>query len=283
MKRAALLAIWIAMFRASALAQSAPSQGNEQALQAAAANPLASLVSVPFQLNANIRQSPLGGTGATLNIQPVIPVSLSSTTNVIVRTIVPTAYVPLLSTAPNVGQTYGIGPINPQFYFIPSKPKSLIVGPGVTFLLPTSTGPLLGPNKWAAGPDLAIVDLTKYTLYGFIANNVWSFAGSPANVNVNSFFIQPFYTRNFAHGMGITASSQTSANWNAPSGQKWTVPLLITVSQLQLAAGNKPISVSGGVGYNLLRPLNTGTFIVRFQVTLLYPTAPAAGAATRSP
>jgi hypothetical protein len=142
----------------------------------------------------------------------------------------------------------------------------------VTFLLPTSTNPLVGTNKWAAGPDVAIVATTKTTLLGFIANNLWSFAGSPAGTNINSFFIQPFYTKNFAHGMGLTIQSQTTANWLAPGDQKWTIPVFLGVSQLQ-KAGRQPLSVSGGIGYNTVRPFGTSTWFARFQVSLLYPAA----------
>jgi hypothetical protein len=253
---------------ASAAAGSPDEEAN---LQKAAANPLASLISVPFQFNANFDQGPLHAIGATLNIQPVIPLSLGGNTNLILRAIVPVAYVPVMNLNPQAGGVLGLGSINPQLYFVPAKPRALLIGPGVTFLLPTSTNPLIGPNKWAAGPDIAIVEQGDSGLYGFIANNLWSFAGSPSNVNVNSFFIQPFYSRTLAHGVTLTASSQTSVNWNAPGNQKWTVPVFFSVSQLQHTPGRPPVTVAGTLGYNLLRPLNSGTWIARFQVTFLYP------------
>ncbi|HEY5426397.1 MAG TPA: hypothetical protein VIJ77_07595, partial [Candidatus Tumulicola sp.] len=137
---------------------------------------------------------------------------------------------------------------------------------------PTSTNPLVGPNKWAAGPDIAVVATTKGSLTGFIANNLWSFAGSPRALDINGFFIQPFYVRNFAHGVGLTLQSQTTANWNAPGNAKWTIPVFLGISQLQ-KTGRQPLSVSGGVGYNALRPAGTSTWFARFQVTLLYPVA----------
>ena len=249
-----------------------PDADAQAKLQAAAANPLASLISLPFQENAIFDVGPLHATGASMNIQPVVPLPISKKTTMIFRTIVPFTYVPQLNTNPLVGNVFGLGMINPQLYFVPSNPGSLTIGPGVTFLLPTSTNSLVGPNKWAVGPDIAVVKLTKHTLYGFIANNLWSFAGSPNGLNINSFFIQPFYTRNFAHGMGIGASSQTTANWNAPANQKWTVPILINVTQLQKPA-SIPLSILGGIGYNMIRPIGTGTWFVRFQVTLLYPAA----------
>jgi hypothetical protein len=243
----------------------------EASLQKAAANPVSSLISLPYQFNGNFDEGPLHTIGATMNVQPVIPMALSARTNLIFRMIVPISYVPVMSTNPQSGGVLGLGAINPQFYFVPSRSRAFIIGPGVSLLLPTTTNPLIGPNKWAAGPDFAVVEQGSSGVYGFIANNVWSFAGSPSNVALNTFFIQPFYSRTLAHGVTLTASSQTSANWNAPGNQKWTVPLLFSLSRLQHSPGQPPVTVAGAVGYNLLRTANAGTWIARFQVTFLYP------------
>ena len=54
------------------------------------ANPIASLISVPFQANEDWGFGPTGnGYKFTLNIQPVIPISISKDWNLIVRTILP--------------------------------------------------------------------------------------------------------------------------------------------------------------------------------------------------
>jgi hypothetical protein len=242
------------------------------ALQAAAANPLGDLISVPFQLNANYNVGPYHQFGYTMNVQPVVPLPVGDKTTLIFRTIVPFTYVPELNKSPLVGNIVGLGQLNPQLYFIPTRAGSFTFGPGVTFLLPTATNPLTGTNKWAIGPDVAIVATTKTTLVGFIANNLWSFAGSPQGVNINSFFIQPFYTKNIAHGVGLAIQSQTTANWEAVGNQKWTVPVFFSISQLQ-KAGRQPLQLAGGIGYNAIRPFQTATWFTRFQVSLLYPVA----------
>jgi hypothetical protein len=53
------------------------------------ANPIASLISVPFQSNYDCCFGPLKGGEYTLNIQPVIPISINAQWNLILRTIVP--------------------------------------------------------------------------------------------------------------------------------------------------------------------------------------------------
>src|SRR5262245_36488354 len=69
---------------------SAQAQENNDALARQLTNPISSLVSVPFQFNADYGAGPDGdGALYTLNIQPVIPLRLNSEWNVISRTILP--------------------------------------------------------------------------------------------------------------------------------------------------------------------------------------------------
>jgi opacity protein-like surface antigen len=52
-------------------------------------NPIADLVSVPFQSNTNFNAGPFDRTQEVLNIQPVVPLHISADWNLISRTIVP--------------------------------------------------------------------------------------------------------------------------------------------------------------------------------------------------
>jgi len=67
---------------------------NSDALRNAAQNPVASLISVPIQENFNFNIGPADRTQNVLNIQPVIPLSVSKNWNLIVRWITPVIYQP---------------------------------------------------------------------------------------------------------------------------------------------------------------------------------------------
>ena len=117
-------------------------------------NPIADLISVPFQNNTNIHQGPYHQSGNILNIQPVIPFHLNEDWNLITRTIIPV--VSQVRLSPTQGPELGLGDTNPQFYFSPRNPQpflsgQLVTGLGPTFLLPTSTDRTLGPGRWASG------------------------------------------------------------------------------------------------------------------------------------
>ena len=76
--------------------QGAPS-GSEQSqsdLAKATQNPLADLISVPFQTNVGFDVGPKGRTQTVTNIQPVIPINLNEEWNLITRTIFPLIHQP---------------------------------------------------------------------------------------------------------------------------------------------------------------------------------------------
>lgn len=114
-------------------------------------NPIASLISVPFQLNYDEGFGTGDGQGWRLNIQPVIPFSMSDDWNLIVRTIVP-----LISQddfAPGIGSDTGLGDITQSFFFSPAAPTDhgATWGVGPVFVYPTATDSNLGGEKWGAG------------------------------------------------------------------------------------------------------------------------------------
>lgn len=122
---------------------------DSQSLAKAAQNPIADLISVPFQNNTNFNYGPRERTQNILNIQPVIPITLSPDWNLITRTIIPIVHQP--SLAKGDSSTTGLGDINPSAFFATSIAKDLLVGFGPTVTLATSTDSDLGSRRYSAG------------------------------------------------------------------------------------------------------------------------------------
>lgn len=254
--------------------QQPPAAGSStEDLQKATQNPVASLISVPFQNNTDYNIGPFARDRNTLNIQPVIPTQLTDSWNLIPRIIVPLAFQPDISQ-PHLG-TFGLGDIQPTFFFAPSKPSKLIWGVGPAFLLPTATDDNLGSGKWCIGPSVvALVQPGKWTL-GALASNLWSFAGSSSRADVNSFTLQYFVNYNLPKGWYLTSAPILTANWNASSGNVWLVPFGGGFGRI-FKMGFQPVNGSVSFYYNAVRPdtVPSPTWQLRLQLALLFPRAP---------
>ncbi len=231
-------------------------------------NPVADLISVPFQFNAAF------GGGAeddgqwyTLNIQPVIPISIAPDWNLIVRTIVPVVGredVVALDTS-----EWGFGNTVQSFFFSPKAPTAggLIWGVGPAFNYPTTTDPLFGPSEWGAGPTgVALVQKGKWTV-GALVNQIWSFNNSEHPEGINATFAQPFVAYAVGKGLTLNANIQATYAWNQDS---WTAPMNVGFSKV-FHVGKQAMSFGASGTYYLARPDDGPRWGVQTTLTLLFP------------
>jgi hypothetical protein len=250
---------------------------NSDALRNAAQNPVASLISVPIQENWNFNIGPANRVQNVLNIQPVIPLSVSKDWNLIVRWITPVLYQPLpvpQASGPAAQTTgvYGLGDMNPSFFLVPKKSK-VIWGVGPTLVLPTATNTTyLGQGKLSMGPSaVALVQPTHWTI-GALVNNVWSVAGhsnsdKPA---VNQFLLQWFVNYNMKKGWYLTTSPIVTANWRARGDNVWTVPFGGGVGRI-MKLGFQPVNITAQFYGNAVHPPGASPWGLRLQFVLLFP------------
>jgi hypothetical protein len=250
---------------------------NTDALRNAAQNPIASLISVPIQENFNFNNSPGDRTQNVLNIQPVIPLSVSKDWNLIVRWITPVIYQPLPVAQPGgpPNQTtgvYGLGDMNPSFFFVPKKSK-VIWGVGPSLVLPTATNTtFLGQGKFSLGPSVVVLVQPKPWTIGFLANNVWSVAGH-SNIDkppVNQFLLQWFVNYNMKKGWYLTTSPIITANWRATGDNRWTVPFGGGVGRI-MKLGFQPVNITAQFYGNAVHPPGVSPWGMRLQFVLLFP------------
>lgn len=268
MKRSPVLATLAMTGVVALMAQTPDDEGSSESLAKATQNPVASLISVPFQNNINFAAGPYGRVQNVLNIQPVIPMELSDSWNLITRVIIPIIDQPQIST-PSLG-TNGFGDVNPTFFFSPSKVHKLIRGIGPTFSLRTETNSALGNGKWGAGPAVVALVQPKQWTIGALANNIWSFAGDKNSPSVKAFLLQYFVNYNFKKGWYLTTSPILTASWNAPSGNQWVVPFGGGFGRI-FRLGRQPVNGSLTAYYSSIRPDFYPAWSVRFQIALLYP------------
>ena len=223
--------------------QQAPAQPGGQdshELAKKLSNPVASLISVPFQQNFDFGMGAGSGWRSTLNIQPVIPISLSPKWNLISRTILPIIH--QHNVVPNSSQT-GLGDITQSFFFSPTDSKRAIWGAGPAILIPTATDDALGTEKFGLGPTALVLKQQGGWTYGALVNHIWSVAGSDTRSDVNSTFLQPFLAYNTKDAWTFSLNTESNYDWE---GNNWNVPINFVISKL-IKIGHRPVSVGGGI------------------------------------
>lgn len=230
------------------------------------ANPVSSLISVPFQSNWDFGIGLEDATRYTLNIQPVVPLSLDEEWNLIVRTIVPV--IDAESPAPGIPHASGLGDIVQSFFFSPVDPvNGWIIGAGPAFLFPSASDVLLGSEQWGAGPTAVALNQDGSWTWGALVNHLASYAGDDLRPDINATFLQPFVSYITPSKTTYTLNSESTYDWER---DQWLVPLNALVSQL-VAIGDQPVQFSLGARYYAEGPDGGPEWGVRAAVTLLFP------------
>ena len=247
---------------------------NKSELAQKAQNPVSDLISLPLQNNMNFNVGPQDEIQNILNIQPVAPFSLAEKWNLITRTIVPIVWQP--EFVPGRGRNTGLGDINFTGFLSPAEPGRLIWGAGPIIQFPSATDDALGSGKWAAGPSAVFLMMNPPWVNGVLINNVWSFAGSDTRRDVNQMLIQPFANYNLPHGWYLVSAPLITANWEADSGNRWTIPIGMGGGKV-FRLGKLPLNCSAQGYYNLDKPVTGGDWTLRMQVQVLLPKAMFSG------
>jgi hypothetical protein len=245
---------------AALTAVAAPAISEEQSADILAkqlSNPVAALISVPFQLNYDSGYGS-GSDKWTLNIQPVVPISISDDWNMISRTILPVI---------TQGDT-GLGDITQSLFFSKKEPTSSgwIIGVGPAFLIPTGSNGF-SLDQWAVGPTAVMLKQDGAWTYGALVNQLWGVSNSGNVRDVNAMYLQPFVAKSLSGGRTVAVNLESTYDWNSGG---WTIPLNLSYSKVT-KWGSQLVSLSGGVRVYLDKPAGGPDWGLRGVVTLLFP------------
>ena len=250
-----------------ALAQD--SSDDMETLSKQAANPLADLISLPFQNNTNFGLGPYDRTGNVLNIQPVVPFADG---RIITRTIMPIVWIPDV-TAESGMYSSGLGDILFTAFYAPPS-TGFIWGVGAALEIPAG-GADRGSQKWALGPSLVGLYQPGEWTFGALWNHTWSVAGNSEREDVNKTFINLFLVYQLGAGWYVNSAPVITANWKADEGQKWIVPVGAGVGRVS-KVGKLPINTQLGAYANVVKPDIGPDWQFRVQIQLFLPKPGAA-------
>ena len=229
-------------------------------------NPVASLISVPFQNNFQYGLGPDNkGSQYILRFQPVIPVSLNTDWNMIFRPILP--FITQHNAIGYTSQT-GLSDLELEVFFSPKEASAgnIFWGVGPILLFPTATDNILGYQKWGVGPSAVVLTQKGPWTIGMLANHLFSYTGNSDRKNISVSYVQPFVAHSNKIGTSINFSSETSYDWK---GAQWSVPLIGGVSQIIPICGHL-ISVGLSGIYYAKTPTDGPNWGIRATITLLF-------------
>ena len=266
------------LFLLTALSTNAWSAEDESSggdLRSAVQNPISSLISLPFKLNVDTGAD--DGDAQVLNIQPVIPVTVGDW-NLVNRAIIPIANVDGAIPGPNNpnpgpgdgGSASGLGDINYSIYFSPVKVDKVIWGVGPSINMPTASEDQLGSGKWSGGITAVALSVTEWGSMGALGRHLWSFAGDDDRSDVNQSLIEPFINYNLNDGWFLLTDMVITSNWEASSGNQWTVPVGGGVGRV-FTIGKQAINSRLEAYYNAEKPDGAPDYSVAFTWQFLFP------------
>ena len=228
-------------------------------------NPVASLISVPFQNNIDFGIGDIQATKYTLNIQPVVPIRLNDNLNLITRYIVPVISQYNFTGAGS--SQFGLSDAVVSAFLSPVESK-VTWGAGPVLLVPIGTDDYLTTKKFGIGPTaVALIQNSGWT-YGALINQIWSIAGSTDRPDVSQLFFQPFLSYNWKSGAGLGVNMELTQNWKGSTTVVWLNPILSAVTSL----GEQKAQLVVGPRINIAAPGGSKSdFGLRAVIVFLFP------------
>jgi len=246
--------------------QAAPSPAvpSDLALAKAVHNPFEDFLKVPIQAVTGFNVGSNHSAGEALNVEPLIPVSLTPKWDLMLRPSMTLVYLP----SPDA--QFGLSDSQLSAFLTPEDASTWIWGVGPIFQFPTASSTDLGAGKWCAGPTGAVAYNGTNWFNAILTYHLMSFAGAKHRGSVNTTYVEPEISYNWDSGFYAQVDPPISYDWTAQKRDAWVLPVGADIGDvfdfgehmsLQLGAYDFVKHPQGGPGWML-----------RAEVTLLFPT-----------
>ncbi len=186
----------------------------------------------------------------TTTFQPVLPFVLDNGNNLIFRPAFP--YVvgqPSFNLGSNTFDTASQFGDLPYDLLYSWSNNGWTFGAGLVGSVPV--GSSISSDNWLLGPSFLAVRPTDWGIWGLFPFHNEKVDGSGPDVSVTS--LQYFLFASLSDGWQVGMGPTISYDWNAVSGQEWTVPIGLTVAKTT-AIGRQLVKLNAGFEYNVVRP-----------------------------
>lgn len=242
-------------------------EDEERNLAKELANPIASLYTLPMQMNFDDGLGPDGdGSLYQLNLQPLIPFELNEDWHLISRTIIP--FIHQEDVTAEGREESGMGDILESLFFSPSHTPEggWIWGAGPAISLPTASNDAFGGDSWALGPTAVALKQKGPWTVGVLANHLWSVGGGSGEINGS--YVEPWVSYVLPSNTTVSLSIESVYDWNA---SELALPINFIIDQL-ITVGGQNMQVGAAVKYWADSPEGGPEgFGFRLQCTLFWP------------
>lgn len=171
------------------------------------------------------------------------------------------------------GDLVYLGLLSPKEGIHHGEGQTSVWGFGMGFAFPTASDDILGTGKYSMGPSALYAYLGRKWKLGTLVQSYFDYAGDGDRDNVSSLNIQLFYYYSLTPTLSIGAGPNIRADFEADSGDQWTVPLGIGLGYT-LNIGKIPFRFMLEYHGSIVRPDTIGTdHDIRI---LVIPAVPAA-------
>jgi hypothetical protein len=245
-------------------------------------NPVSSVSSLNFQHNLTSLENsgddlPGWRSGNSewfynLNFQPVIPLELTESWNVISRPVFPIFGERPVFDGNNFEDESGLGDITLFSLFSPAQAQGgLLWGVGPSFIFPSATRDALGQEKWQAGPAAVALHLGRKWIFGVLAQHWWSIGGADDRPQTNQSNVQYFLFRLLPHQWQVGLGPNMTVDWEASDGNEVTFPIGLGFGKL-VKLGRLPVKFTFELDYAVVHPDDIGQrWNLRLQMIPVLP------------
>jgi hypothetical protein len=196
--------------------------------------------------------------GGRMIVQPVMPIPLygkgKEEWKLITRPTIPVLFSePVPKSFDEFNNLGGLGDITLPMLVVPPA-GNWILGLGPTWLFPTATRDAFGRQQWGVGPAGVVGYQTKEWI-GFVFPQYWWGIGgwnNKATPDASNLSMLYGFFYNLPDGWQVGTNPTISYDYKASSGNKWNVPVGLTVSKMT-KIGDTPVKFQLGLEYSVVK------------------------------
>ena len=144
---------------------------------------------------------------------------------------------------------------------------------GLTTIFPTASKDELGGGVYSIGPSAALSFIGKKFIFGGLYQQWLSYAegGNGSGANQNFSWLNMFYFLNFENGWQVGGTPIITADWEADSDDRWTVPIGLGVYKTSFF-GKMPIKMGAEMQWMPISPDTYGqNWNIRITIAPIIP------------